>query len=76
MNATDRLASSASASPELQRYAQRVASGECSWRDVERCASPVPSEVEELENSPLVTWFRPEPMPVEQELTTNRNGAS
>ncbi|MBF6086910.1 hypothetical protein IU438_07445 [Nocardia cyriacigeorgica] len=50
------------ASPALKEYAERVANGECRWRDIETLANPVPPEVAEMKNSPQFTWmWTPEP---------------
>jgi hypothetical protein len=50
------------ASPALKTYAERVAGGECRWRDIETLANPVPPEVAEMKNSPQFTWtWTPEP---------------
>lgn len=50
------------ASPALKVYAERVAGGECQWRDIETLANPVPPEVAEMKNSPQFIWtWTPEP---------------
>lgn len=51
-----RLSSSPRASAQLEHYAGRVASGECSWERIEVDANPVPPEVEELEADPQIVW--------------------
>ncbi|MGW4845483.1 hypothetical protein [Nocardia brasiliensis] len=50
------------ASAALKAYAERVASGECRWSDIETLANPVPPEVAEMKGSPEFIWrWSPEP---------------
>ena len=51
-----RLASSPRASAAMTRFADRVASGECSWERIELEASPLPPEVDELKGDPQIDW--------------------
>ncbi|QIS06956.1 hypothetical protein F5X71_35735 [Nocardia brasiliensis] len=44
------------ASPALKAYAERVASGECRWSEIETRAHPMPPEVAEMKDSPQFTW--------------------
>lgn len=58
-----RLASSPHASTALARFAERVASGECSWERIEVDADPVPSEVDELKSDSQMIWPSEWPTP-------------
>ncbi|WP_024803406.1 hypothetical protein [Nocardia sp. BMG51109] len=58
------LAASPTASMALRLYAQRVASGEARWNDIELWAVPVPPEVGELKASQRYEWqYRANPKP-------------
>ncbi|WP_156399545.1 hypothetical protein [Rhodococcus sp. Leaf278] len=58
-----RLASSPRASAALARFADLVASGECSWERIELEASPLPPEVDELKGDPQIDWPAEWPTP-------------
>lgn len=55
-NTMNTVASSATASDEMRRYAARVADGECQWSEIEQRSFPLPREVAELKNSPHFVW--------------------
>ncbi|MEV0945340.1 hypothetical protein [Rhodococcus sp. NPDC049939] len=66
------LASMPNSSPELRAYAARVDSGECTWREIEQRARPVPPEVAELKDSPYFTWpWAPAPQPPEPKTVSS-----
>lgn len=65
-----RLASSPRASVELIHFADRVASGECSWERVEVDADPRPPEVEELKADPQIVWPNEWPTPIAETGTS------
>lgn len=57
------LASRPEASPEIRDYANRVSSGECRWQDIDSACRPLPPEVVELKQEPLLVWFPPSAPP-------------
>ena len=60
----EQLAAGEDASPELRRYAARVAAGQCHWFEIEMVARPVPPEVAELRADPRLRWFPQSPRSV------------
>ncbi|NMM85993.1 hypothetical protein B2J88_16735 [Rhodococcus sp. SRB_17] len=63
----DALAAKEGASPELRKYAERVANGEGRWDQIESRVKVLPIEVIELKQSPRVIWYPAPPKPVVDE---------